>query len=82
METAGLPGVVSYIALSVKLNSLLPGTPAIPDQIAADKGPYYSALEAADDAWKRERLALSAMENMLENMLAAQLYSATEEAGT
>lgn len=73
--------VVSYIVLSTKLNSLLPGTPTIPDQIAADKRPYYVALEEADDSWKRGILALSGMEAMLEAMLAQQLFNATEEAG-
>lgn len=73
--------VVSYVVLSTRLNGLLPGTPAIPDQIASDKGPFYTALEEADDSWKREILALSGMEAMLESMLAKQLLNATEEAG-
>jgi Fic family protein len=72
--------VVSYVVLSTKLNSLLPGAPTIPDQIAADKRPYYTALEEADDSWKREIIALSGMESMLEQMLARQLLSATEQA--
>lgn len=72
--------VVSYLVLSTKLNSLLPGTPTIPEQIAADKSPYYSALEDCDDSWKREILALSSVEQMLDRMLAAQLLSATREA--
>lgn len=72
--------VVSYVVLSIKLNSLLPGTPTIPDQIAADKRPYYKALEDADDSWKRGIIALSGMEAMLEGMLARQLLSAAEEA--
>lgn len=73
--------VVSYVVLSTKLDSLLPGSPTIPDQIASDKRPYYKALEEADDSWKREFIALSGMENMLEQMLAQQLLSATQEAG-
>lgn len=73
--------IVSYLVLSIKLNSLLPGSPAIPDQIAADKQPYYKALEDADDSWKREIIALSNVETMLETMLAQQLLRATEEAG-
>ncbi|VFU08625.1 Fic family protein [Methylocella tundrae] len=73
--------VVSYVVLSIKLNSVLPGTPTIPDQIAADKQPYYAELENADASWKHERLALSGMEAMLERMLAQQLLRATEEAG-
>lgn len=72
--------VVSYVVLSVKLDSLLPGAPTIPDQIAADKTPYYTALEGADDSWKRGIVAVADMEAMLENMLAIQLLKATEEA--
>ncbi|PWB84053.1 MAG: cell filamentation protein Fic [Methylocystaceae bacterium] len=72
--------IVSYVILNIKLNSLLPGAPTIPDQIAADKAPYYSALEKADEAWRFEKVDLSAMEAMLERMLAEQLLRATEEA--
>jgi len=72
--------MVSYLILSIKIKALLPGTPTIPDQIAADKTPYYDALEIADGAWKRGQLHLSEMELMLEGMLAQQLLSATEEA--
>ncbi|WP_244557040.1 Fic family protein [Fulvimarina manganoxydans] len=72
--------VVSYVVLSIKLDSLLPGTPTIPDLIAADKTPYYRALERADDSWKRNLIAVSDMENMLEGMLAQQLHNATQEA--
>ncbi len=72
--------MISYIVLSCKLDSLLPGAPAIPDQIAAEKGPYYKALEEADASWKSGVLALSGMEAMLEAMLARQLLNATEVA--
>lgn len=72
--------VVSYVVLSVKLESILPGTPTIPDLIAADKRPYYNALEGADDSWKRGIVAMADMEAMLEGMLAQQLLSATQEA--
>ncbi len=34
---------VSYVVFSVKLDSLLPGSPTIPEQIAGDKKPYYKA---------------------------------------
>ncbi len=73
--------IVSYVILSVRLNGLLPGTPTIPDQITDDKKPYYKALEWADEFWKREILALSLMEQMLEGMLDRQLRSAITEAG-
>ena len=63
------------------MNSVLPGSPAIPDQIAADKSPYYDELEKADAAWKRRDLRIASMEAMLEQMLANQLLKATEQAG-
>lgn len=72
---------VSYVVLSAKLDSLLPGTPTIPEQIATDKQPYYSGLEIADKAWAAtEQVDVSALESMLNSMLAAQLLSATKEA--
>ncbi len=74
--------VVSYLVLSIKLKSLLPGLPTIPDQIAADKVPYYRALEMADGLWQQGILSLATMEEMLEGMLANQLLNATEEAST
>lgn len=72
--------MVSYLVLSIKLNSLLPGAPTMPDLLSADKGPYYAALERSDESWKFGRLALSEMEALLEGLLAKQLLSATEEA--
>src|SRR3989440_9553027 len=61
---------ISYIVLSIKLNSLLPGTITIPDQIASDKTPYYDALELADVAWKKTGLVdVSGLESMLDRML-------------
>jgi Fic family protein len=71
---------ISYVVFSIKLDGLLPGTPTIPEQIAADKQPYYKALEAADDAWASDRVDVSALENLLGNMLARQLLNATKEA--
>ena len=35
---------VAYVVLSIKLDSLLPGAPTIPEQIAGNKTPYYKAL--------------------------------------
>lgn len=72
---------ISYVVLSAKLDSLLPGTPTIPEQIAIDKQPYYQGLEAADEAWTTtQQVDVSKLEAMLNNMLAAQLLSATKEA--
>ena len=74
---------VSYVVLSAKLDSLLPGAPTIPDQIAGDKNPYYDALEVADNAWKNsEQVDVSALEAMIGSMLAKQLVSAANEAAS
>jgi Fic family protein len=74
---------ISYIVLSIRLHSLLPGTNTIPDQIAADKTPYYDALELADKAWKATgAVDVSALETMLSQMLARQLLQGLKEAQT
>jgi Fic family protein len=71
---------ISYVVLSIKLDSLLPGTPTIPEQIATNKDPYYDALESADKAWASGQIDVSALEELLSNMLARQLLNATKEA--
>lgn len=71
---------VAYVVLSTKLDSLLPGAPTIPEQIAGDKTPYYKALEAADLALKADKIDVSELEKMLEGMLAKQLLNAAKEA--
>jgi Fic family protein len=73
---------LSYLVMSVKLKSLLPGSPAIPDLIDTDKDPYYAALESADDIWGRNKIvAIGTMEEFLGTLLAKQLESATRQAG-
>ena len=72
--------IVMYLILNIKLDSLLPGTPTIPEQIAEDKTPYYDALEAADQAWKSENVDVSVMEAMIEAMLSKQAYNAVQQA--
>ena len=71
---------ISYVVMSIRLDSLLPGTPTIPDQIAADKNPYYNALELADEAWASGRVDVSILDELLVDMLAKQLLGATKEA--
>jgi Fic family protein len=74
---------ISYIVLSIRLHSLLPGTNTIPDQIASDKNPYYEALELADKEWKvTGAVDVSALEKMLSQMLAIQLLQGLKEAAT
>lgn len=70
----------SYMILCVRLGYVLPGKRTIPDQIAADKTPYYKALEAADDAWEHGKIDLSNMKELLSSMLAKQLYEVHHEA--
>jgi Fic family protein len=66
---------VSYLVLSIRLDSMLPGTPTIPDQIASNKAPYYTALEHADQALQAGAIDLRPIEEMLSGMLAKQLIS-------
>jgi len=51
-----------------------------PEQIAADKNPYYDALEATDLHWKEEVLDLGDLETLLDACLAKQLLSTYEDA--
>jgi Fic family protein len=71
---------VSYLALCARLGFALPGTPTIPDQIVAHRGPYFEALQAADAAWADSRLDLSRMESLLGELLATQLLSLHNQA--
>jgi Fic family protein len=71
---------VSYVVMSIKLDSLLPGSPTIPEQIAGNKAPYYEALESADWHLAAEKIDVSDLEKMLGSMLSKQLLSAAKEA--
>ncbi len=72
---------VAYVVLSIKLDSLLPGAPTIPEQIAGDKRPYYDALEIADKHLAHSgKIDVSELEKMLAAMLSTQLLSAAKEA--
>lgn len=65
--------MIAYMTLCIRLGFRLPGVSTIPDQIAADKSPYYDALEAADAAAITGSFDVSAMEDLLSQLLAAQL---------
>jgi Fic family protein len=71
---------LSYVVLSVRLGYRLPGKNTIPDQISADKKRYYDALEQADESFCSGSVDLVAMEELLGNLLAAQLLDIHEEA--
>lgn len=72
---------VSYLVLCARLGDRLPGRLTIPEQIAADRKPYYEALEAADEATERGVLDFTQMRNLLEAYLGKQLSSTFAEAG-
>ena len=66
---------VSYLALSITLKAELPGSPTVPDLIVGEKLPYYAALDAADAAWSKGVLDVSAIELLLMRLLEQQLSS-------
>lgn len=72
--------MIAYAVLCIRLGFLLPGTNTIPDQIASNKLPYYDALAEADEAYADGRIDVTAMEVLLENLLAAQLVAVHDKA--
>lgn len=70
----------SYLILCAKLGYPLPGTTSIPELISKKKGPYYKALEKADEACRQNEIDLTEMETILDNALADQLASIIEDA--
>jgi Fic family protein len=73
----------SYLVLCVRLGCKLIGTKTIPEQIVANRQPYYSALDVADAAWaEAEHVDVSEMETLLGDMLARQLSSVLVDAAT
>lgn len=65
--------MVSYVVLSVRAGSFLPGTPTISDQIVDNRKPYFEALDAADAAFRDGRIDVTKMEDLLASLLANQL---------
>ena len=73
--------MVSYVVLCIKTGQLLPGENTVAAQIVQNRQPYYDAIEAADEAWRDgERIDVSAMEKLLEDLLANQLYAVYQQA--
>lgn len=70
--------VLSYVLLCIRLGYRLPGTMTIPEQIERDRNPYFRALDDADEACKAGRLDVSAMESVVESLLAKQLMNVYE----
>lgn len=64
---------VAYLVLCVRSGARLPGFPTIPEQIAANKAPYYAALESADQSGADDETATREMQGLLETYLQRQL---------
>jgi Fic family protein len=71
---------LAYFVLCAKIGYRLPGHVTVPEQIAANKAPYYDALEEADRRWAEGNLDLSALEGLLDECLAKQLLNAYQDA--
>ncbi|MEF3367396.1 Fic family protein [Methylocystis sp. 9N] len=72
--------IFSYVVLCVSLGFALRGSNTIPDQIVANRRPYFDALEKADAACKGGRVDVSEMESLLKRLLAVQLTSVFDRA--
>ena len=70
----------AYIALCVRLGTLLPGRENVIVQIIGHKRPYYRALEAADQACAQGLTDVSALEELLSELLAKQFTTLHREA--
>lgn len=73
--------IISYVVLCIKSESVLPGTPTIPEQIVGNRSPYFDALDSADQSILDGDIDVSKMEKLLSGMLAKQLTSAYTHAG-
>lgn len=74
----------SYLVLCTHSRLFLAGEETIPDQIVANRNPYYEALEAADARYQAsghlERDTVVEMEELMRRLLAKQLKSAFDAA--
>lgn len=73
--------VLSFFVLSTKLRTVLPGTPTLPELVIQHRHEYEDALDKADEASKEGRIDVSAMERLIESLLAKQLSRVYEMAG-
>lgn len=73
--------ILSFVVLSVKIGTVLPGTPTLPELIVDHRSDYENALDAADDAWKEGRVDVSKMEALSDSLLAKQLTNVYALAG-
>ena len=71
---------LSYLVFLAKLGYEPGGTPTFVDMIAADKQPYYAALDDADAAYTAGNIDVSSMESLVGTLLARQLMSIVRDA--
>jgi Fic family protein len=72
---------VSYLILCLKIEQPIYGRNTVPEQIAANKKPYYDALEKCDAAWSKEgQVSVGALEELLESLFARQLLTILNDA--
>lgn len=73
--------ILSFLVWSIKIRTVLPGVPTLPDLIVDHRIEYEDALDAADEAWRDGNLDVSKMESLIERLIAKQLGNVFEEAG-
>lgn len=71
---------VAYLTLCAAVGHRFPGRLTIPEIIAANKSPYYDALEALDRSLQSGEVDLQPMKDLLESCLAKQLADAFDAA--
>ncbi len=62
-----------YYLICMRHGALLPGSKIVPERIRENRGPYYAALQAADQAWVAGHFDVSLLAGYLEGLLKAQL---------
>ncbi len=72
--------IFSYMVLCAKTGHFPSKGDSIPDRISADKQPYYNALEDADKHYKKGKIDVSHMEDLLEDCLVKQLVEMHQQA--
>jgi Fic family protein len=68
---------VAYLVISTLLRQRLGGRVTLVERILWKKVPYYRALEAADESWRAGRLDVSAMAELVSDLLKDQLAGDT-----
>lgn len=74
---------IAHVVLNVRAQAYFPGEYTIPEQIIANREPYYLALEAADKVYEEAGInnnVVQQLEALISGMLAVQLKSAFDRA--